>query len=207
MFAKKIVLGLSASAAVMAQDVNRNTLVTMMDFYNNAWDVSTNYWVDYGCNCRSDLDRTSNGYGRAVDDLDQTCKTWKQCMKCAGCDDVNASKYIARKRRGQYYCRDDVGTCERALCECDIQFAKTEEHTSELQSHSDLVCRLLLEKKKKKKQTNTKKKKKKQKKTKTKQNKKKNIQTPTTTTKHIPQQTSTQKKNTQQRTQHKIHTL
>src|SRR5438034_8595669 len=31
--------------------------------------------------------------------------------------------------------------------------ARSEEHTSELQSHSDLVCRLLLEKKKKKKQT------------------------------------------------------
>src|SRR5438034_7602998 len=31
------------------------------------------------------------------------------------------------------------------------QFARSEEHTSELQSHSDLVCRLLLEKKKKKK--------------------------------------------------------
>src|SRR5436190_14499190 len=32
---------------------------------------------------------------------------------------------------------------------------RSEEHTSELQSHSDLVCRLLLEKKKKKKQTDT----------------------------------------------------
>src|SRR5438034_3876718 len=31
--------------------------------------------------------------------------------------------------------------------------ARSEEHTSELQSHSDLVCRLLLEKKKKKKPT------------------------------------------------------
>src|SRR5438132_4252356 len=31
---------------------------------------------------------------------------------------------------------------------------RSEEHTSELQSHSDLVCRLLLEKKKKKKHTN-----------------------------------------------------
>src|SRR5438132_4940171 len=30
--------------------------------------------------------------------------------------------------------------------------SRSEEHTSELQSHSDLVCRLLLEKKKKKKQ-------------------------------------------------------
>ena len=70
MFTKKIVLGLSATA-VIAQDVNRNTLETMLDFYNSAWAVSTNYWVDYGCNCRADLDRTANGYGRAVDDLDQ----------------------------------------------------------------------------------------------------------------------------------------
>src|SRR5438034_6984262 len=30
-------------------------------------------------------------------------------------------------------------------------YRRSEEHTSELQSHSDLVCRLLLEKKKKKK--------------------------------------------------------
>src|SRR5438034_7598572 len=34
--------------------------------------------------------------------------------------------------------------------------ARSEEHTSELQSHSDLVCRLLLEKKKKQKQKNKK---------------------------------------------------
>src|SRR2546427_2940792 len=32
---------------------------------------------------------------------------------------------------------------------------RSEEHTSELQSQSNLVCRLLLEKKKKKKETNT----------------------------------------------------
>src|SRR5437588_4312144 len=32
---------------------------------------------------------------------------------------------------------------------------RSEEHTSELQSHSDLVCRLLLEKKKKKKKRKT----------------------------------------------------
>src|SRR5260221_1005633 len=30
-----------------------------------------------------------------------------------------------------------------------VEFNRSEEHTSELQSHSDLVCRLLLEKKKK----------------------------------------------------------
>src|SRR5438034_10445031 len=32
----------------------------------------------------------------------------------------------------------------------EIAWDRSEEHTSELQSHSDLVCRLLLEKKKKK---------------------------------------------------------
>src|SRR5437588_6940410 len=34
-------------------------------------------------------------------------------------------------------------------------YTRSEEHTSELQSHSDLVCRLLLEKKKKNKKTKT----------------------------------------------------
>src|SRR5438132_1943008 len=35
-------------------------------------------------------------------------------------------------------------------CAFHITFSRSEEHTSELQSHSDLVCRLLLEKKKEK---------------------------------------------------------
>src|SRR5438034_5685288 len=37
----------------------------------------------------------------------------------------------------------------RRLVAFDVAHARSEEHTSELQSHSDLVCRLLLEKKKK----------------------------------------------------------
>src|SRR5260221_10204566 len=36
-------------------------------------------------------------------------------------------------------------------CHSGRYWHRSEEHTSELQSHSDLVCRLLLEKKKKKK--------------------------------------------------------
>src|SRR5438132_8186370 len=35
-----------------------------------------------------------------------------------------------------------------AVVTTDLRLARSEEHTSELQSHSDLVCRLLLEKKK-----------------------------------------------------------
>src|SRR6266540_6789031 len=51
--------------------------------------------------------------------------------------------------------------------------SRSEEHTSELQSHHDLVCRLLLEKKKKKKQKKKIKKKKKKNKKKKKQKKRK----------------------------------
>src|SRR2546430_7701831 len=38
-----------------------------------------------------------------------------------------------------------------AIAPCQSGLARSEEHTSELQSQSNLVCRLLLEKKKKKK--------------------------------------------------------
>src|SRR5438034_6523156 len=50
-------------------------------------------------------------------------------------------------------------------CETASRPPRSEEHTSELQSHSDLVCRLLLEKKKKKKKIKKQKKNQKQKKT------------------------------------------
>src|SRR5438034_8867357 len=40
---------------------------------------------------------------------------------------------------------------ERFMTRHTVSPSRSEEHTSELQSHSDLVCRLLLEKKKKKK--------------------------------------------------------
>src|SRR6266540_7328396 len=43
----------------------------------------------------------------------------------------------------------------REEIEQSLRDARSEEHTSELQSHHDLVCRLLLEKKKKKKKNIT----------------------------------------------------
>src|SRR5260221_7293912 len=45
---------------------------------------------------------------------------------------------------------EENGTPVRVEPEPECRFPRSEEHTSELQSHSDLVCRLLLEKKKKK---------------------------------------------------------
>src|SRR5436190_13965251 len=51
--------------------------------------------------------------------------------------------------------RDEMTRAERAYRDLEFDVAastlnsrRSEEHTSELQSHSDLVCRLLLEKKK-----------------------------------------------------------
>src|SRR5437773_8852709 len=56
---------------------------------------------------------------------------------------------------------DGVEACRRIKADRRYRDLRSEEHTSELQSHHDLVCRLLLEKKKKKKKikmTNKKKK-------------------------------------------------
>src|SRR5438034_5766828 len=47
--------------------------------------------------------------------------------------------------------RGDNPTLAAVELQTIVEEARSEEHTSELQSHSDLVCRLLLEKKKKKK--------------------------------------------------------
>src|SRR5438034_10918196 len=44
---------------------------------------------------------------------------------------------------------DDIDDTLARLGKHGAQLVRSEEHTSELQSHSDLVCRLLLEKKKK----------------------------------------------------------
>src|SRR5438034_8733533 len=46
--------------------------------------------------------------------------------------------------------RGSTRTCTTRFPRCTRSPPRSEEHTSELQSHSDLVCRLLLEKKKKK---------------------------------------------------------
>src|SRR5438034_4030919 len=57
----------------------------------------------------------------------------------------DAISQIARVRTGDF---QDPAVC---LAWKAPVLTRSEEHTSELQSHSDLVCRLLLEKKKKKK--------------------------------------------------------
>src|SRR5947207_4651732 len=50
---------------------------------------------------------------------------------------------LASQRR-----HDGAWLCAGRRAASHVECARSEEHTSELQSHSDLVCRLLLEKKK-----------------------------------------------------------
>src|SRR5690242_21860883 len=52
-------------------------------------------------------------------------------------------------------CPRTAATGRPALRAARVRSPRSEEHTSELQSHVNLVCRLLLEKKKKKKNKNT----------------------------------------------------
>src|SRR5438132_10632429 len=69
---------------------------------------------------------------------------------------VLGEEALDRVRPEQARAADHVGRAEvpeegrQVGAEPACQRDRSEEHTSELQSHSDLVCRLLLEKKKKK---------------------------------------------------------
>src|SRR5438874_5730592 len=61
---------------------------------------------------------------------------------------------LLRVARGLYAVPDAEISTHRSLVE-EISASRSEEHTSELQSRRDLVCRLLLEKKKKQKVNNS----------------------------------------------------
>src|SRR2546430_15285800 len=54
----------------------------------------------------------------------------------------------ARVLRGRHHLRDELRVRVRLPARQHGRLARSEEHTSELQSQSNLVCRLLLEKKK-----------------------------------------------------------
>src|SRR5438034_10730860 len=65
------------------------------------------------------------------------------------------AQYLRRQRRPEVAQRDAGDRRRRSPERGAAPAYRSEEHTSELQSHSDLVCRLLLEKKKKKKKKKT----------------------------------------------------
>src|SRR5690242_21487077 len=73
---------------------------------------------------------------------------------CAGMEDVLVRLHEEGRRLGIVTAKRRA-TVELAFANVPLGhlFERSEEHTSELQSHVNLVCRLLLEKKKKKTQT------------------------------------------------------
>merc|ERR1712242_26501 len=107
--------------------------------YNQLTTLMKGYWPDYketqfrgyGCNCLNTNDRpmSSPGKGRPVDNLDRHCAQYKQCQRCTRQfnDDLcigEFKKYNFKKSKKEYICTDNPGTCERMICECDLQFAK-----------------------------------------------------------------------------------
>src|SRR2546430_7976598 len=69
-------------------------------------------------------------------------------FRAAGVSRAQGSGRLAGTERAPRPCRDRAGLCAAGMVE-HLEPDRSEEHTSELQSQSNLVCRLLLEKKKK----------------------------------------------------------
>src|SRR5438034_8716452 len=67
-------------------------------------------------------------------------------LACPGCGRTTSTVFQELADNIQTYLRDQMPVWKKQ---------RSEEHTSELQSHSDLVCRLLREKKKKKETLST----------------------------------------------------
>src|SRR5438034_3316693 len=72
-----------------------------------------------------------------------------QSWRVGGCGPHRFLNVIDSQRRLQQNVKTDEAQKGQS------EHMRSEEHTSELQSHSDLVCRLLLEKKKKRRATHT----------------------------------------------------
>src|SRR5260221_8449792 len=61
---------------------------------------------------------------------------------------ATADNFAAENARVEVRCARHIGHSQKMRQHKAFSWRRSEEHTSELQSHSDLVCRLLLEKKK-----------------------------------------------------------
>src|SRR5688572_31810056 len=98
------------------------------------------------------LEAFSAGVARPGASGSTACPAMVRVVPCS--DSATASRRVAvisSARVGGGLASHEAATGDRSL----IRRTRSEEHTSELQSQSNLVCRLLLEKKKKNKQTNT----------------------------------------------------
>src|SRR5438034_4596658 len=86
--------------------------------------------------------------GYRVVTMDYACDKADIFVTATGNIDVITHEHVRRMKNNAIVC--NIGHFDNEIDIASIE-KRSEEHTSELQSHSDLVCRLLLEKKKKKK--------------------------------------------------------
>src|SRR5438034_5641368 len=90
--------------------------------------------------------------GTLVDSVYQHVLAWREALESVG---IELSVWRIHRRIGMsgglfvHALFRETGRELKPEQAAQIRRVRSEEHTSELQSHSDLVCRLLLEKKKK----------------------------------------------------------
>lgn len=101
----------------------------MASHYDSSWNTMKH--AAYGCNCNMMLGRqspTKREHGQAIDELDATCKSYRECQQCVlntfgeECIAENVT-YNFDINGLEAKCLDKDGSCQRALCECDLQFA------------------------------------------------------------------------------------
>jgi len=113
----------------LAADKRHAQLTEMFTAYNPMF--NDRQYFAYGCNCLLLGDRpiTDPSLGPPVDELDSTCKQYKDCNKCVReqfgeqcVSEFRSYNFISGAASIQ--CTDKPNTCERALCECDAKFAR-----------------------------------------------------------------------------------
>src|SRR3712207_8016493 len=77
----------------------------------------------------------SHEFAGTIEEVGKGVEGWRPGMRVVAANSAPCNRC--------YYCK--VG--DQSMCE-ELEFLRSEEHTSELQSRQYLVCRLLLEKKK-----------------------------------------------------------
>ncbi|CAG5110121.1 Oidioi.mRNA.OKI2018_I69.chr2.g4555.t2.cds [Oikopleura dioica] len=132
MVLKNNVLVSLASAGILSgleNDKRYNQLIETMTMANENFSAET-YWA-YGCNCLMGDGISQNGHGPAIDEIDTTCKKYKDCIKCVKmefgeeCINNDFRYRIRQTDSGKITCKDDGETCKRAICECDKMFAES----------------------------------------------------------------------------------
>ncbi|CBY41895.1 unnamed protein product [Oikopleura dioica] len=120
-----------------------NQLLHLMVRFNPEFDEKK--YFSYGCNCQFFGDRPMSGPGGGppMDPLDRTCREYRNCQKCTRMkfgDECRGEfvRYSERQdEQGNFKCGDEAGTCARAICECDLRFAKN--HAEKKESYNEEI--------------------------------------------------------------------